>query len=226
MGKYLLLAVGCMLSAWAWAAPGKNLIGRWDCQGNEGATLLEFRNAGSLIYDGEENSYRIQGNAILIPGLSGEDAYRFKLQGQKLTVTFPEGEIIRCQRAVRRAPSGDNQTAAGGGNAHLRGRFCQWSGSSSSYSGTSYSRTAAILFDGQGNAMYGGSESSFSSNEGLTYGSGGGGARGVYQVRGKEVRIRMEDGSQVVATINMRQNDGRITELMVNGKLWATGLCE
>ncbi|GAB4121711.1 MAG: hypothetical protein Fur0026_13550 [Sideroxydans sp.] len=224
MGKYLLFVAGWMVSAWAWAAPGTVLKGRWECMGEEGATVLDFRSSDRLIYDGEENSYRIEGNAIMIPGLFGEEAYRFKLQGKKLAVTFPEGETIHCQRAgtVRQPP--EKQQQMGGNNAALRGRLCQWAGSSSSYSGSSYSRSQRADFDGQGHLVYG-SEMAYSGNEGIAY-SGGGGTRGVYQVQGNQVLIRLEDGSEVTASVNMRQNDGRITELMINGKLWAAGLCD
>lgn len=209
------------LSALA-AGQSSGLLGRWDCQGEEGATVLDFQSANLLRYDGEENAYRIQGNAIMIPGLFGEERYPFKLQGSKLAVTFPEGETIRCRRA-----GGTKQTPGqqeGSNNTALRGRLCQWTGSSSSYSGTSSSRTQSAQFDGQGNLIYS-SESSFSSNEGLAYG-GSGGTRGVYQVQGNTVNIRLEDGSEFMAQVNMRQNDGRITELMIDGKLWAGALCE
>ncbi|MBA3024473.1 MAG: hypothetical protein KKG03_02550 [Gammaproteobacteria bacterium] len=223
MGKYLFFVAGWMVSAWVWAAPGANLVGRWDCQGEEGATVLDFRSSDRLVYDGEENSYRIQGNAIMIPGLFGEEAYRFKLKGKNLAVTFPEGETIRCLRAGSTKQKPGKQQAGGNAGA-LRGRLCQWTGSSSSYSGTSSSRTQSAQFDGQGDLVYS-SESSFSSGAGMAYGSGGG-TRGVYRVQGDRVLIRLEDGSEVNATVNMRQNDGSITELMINGKLWASGLCE
>lgn len=185
--------------------------------------MLDFRSSDRLIYDGEENGYRIQGNAILIAGLFGEESYRFKLHGGKLAVTFPEGETIRCQRGggVKQQPG---QPQAGGNNAALRGRLCQWSGSSSSYSGSSYSNTQHADFDGQGKLVYG-SEMAYSGNEGIAY-AGGGGTRGVYRVQGEQVSIRLEDDSEFMASVNMRQNDGRITELMINGKLWATSLCE
>lgn len=220
---FVLLFATLPASALAAGQPS-GLLGRWNCQGEGGATVLDFQSSSRLVYDGEENAYRIQGNAIMIPGLFGEEAYRFKLQGKKLAVTFPEGETIRCQRAGSAKQVPEKQQQAGGNSAALRGRLCQWTGSSSSYSGTSSSRTQSAQFDGQGNLVYS-SESSFSSGAGLAYG-GSGGTRGVYQVQGNQVQIRLEDGSEVAATVNMRQNDGRITELMINGKLWATGLCE
>lgn len=206
-------------------AAGKNgLLGNWTCQGDGGTTSLVFQSANTLVYDGEMNSYRLQGDAILVPGDWGEEAYRYVLKGNRLQVTFPEGDRISCKRVPAGKREAQREAGTQGGNAQLRGRLCQWSGSSSSYSGSSYSRTASIEFDGQGNAMYS-SESSYSGNAGMAYGSSGG-TRGQYQVDGNQVRIRLEDGSNVVAQVNMRQNDGRITELMANGKLWATGLCQ
>ncbi|MDD2928466.1 MAG: hypothetical protein PHY50_01415 [Sideroxydans sp.] len=170
------------------------------------------------------SSYRLQGDAIMVQGDWGEEAYRYTLKGNRLQVIFPEGDRISCKRVTAESRQAENGNRAQGGDAQLRGRLCQWSGSSSSYSGSSYSRTASIEFDGQGNALYS-SESSYSGNAGMAYGNSGG-TRGQYRVEGDQVTIRLEDGSNVVARVNMRQNDGRITELMANGKLWATGLCQ
>ncbi|MFH2139589.1 MAG: hypothetical protein ABII63_02210 [Pseudomonadota bacterium] len=208
----------------ALAAAKNGLLGEWTCQGDDGTTSLAFRSADSLIYDGEMNRYRLQGDAIMVQGEWGEEAYRYTLKGDRLKVTFPEGDRISCKRVSTAGRQKEDRNRAQRGNAQLRGRLCQWSGSSSSYSGSSYSRTSSIEFDGQGNALYS-NESSYSGNAGMAYGNSGG-TRGQYQVAGNLVTIRLEDGSQVVATVNMRQNDGRITELMENGKLWATGLCQ
>lgn len=224
--RKLFVVLICFIVVPAWASP-QGLLGKWQCQDEEGATVLDFMDRQQLVYDGETNNYRLQGDAIMIQGLFGEEVYRYKLAGKKLAVTFPDGSRINCVRAGEVARSSNaSESTARNGNAYLRGRLCRWSGSSSSYSGTSYSSSATISFDGQGNAMYGGSETSFSSNDGMAYASGGGGTRGSYQVRGNEVRIQLEDGTEILAEVNMRQNDGRITELMANGKLWATGLCE
>lgn len=219
------MLLGLLLATSAAAAEKSGLLGSWTCQGDGSTTSLVFQSANTLLYDGEMNSYRLQGDAIMVPGDWGEEAYRYVLKGNRLQVTFPEGDRISCKRVSakgRQVLKGG--AGAQGGNAQLRGRLCQWSGSSSSYSGSSYSRTAMIEFDGQGNAMYS-SESSYSGNAGMAYGNSGG-TRGQYQVEGNQVTIRLEDGSNVVAQVNMRQNDGRITELMANGKLWATGLCQ
>lgn len=217
----LALLVSLLISTTALAAEKSSLMGEWTCQGDGGTSSLVFH-SDTLVYDGETNSYRLQGGAIMVPGDWGEEAYRYSLKGNRLKVTFPEGDVINCKRVA--AGKKEVRKGSQGGNAQLRGRLCQWSGSSSSYSGNSYSRTAMIEFDGQGNAMYS-SESSYSGNAGMAYGNSGG-TRGQYQVEGNQVRIRLEDGSNVTAQVNMRQNDGRITELMADGKLWATGLCQ
>lgn len=52
------------------------------------------------------------------------------------------------------------------------------------------------------------------------------GEENACRVQGNAVNLRLEDGSELRAQVNMRQDDGRITELMINGKLWATSLCE
>ena len=59
----------------------------------------------------------------------------------------------------------------------------------------------------------------------MGYGSGPG-AGGTYRVTGDVIHFTFRDGSTGTAKVNMRQNDGRITELMFNGQLYATGLCQ
>ena len=227
MKTHILFGLACWLGLVTSAAAADKtaaLLGHWNCQGEDGATVLEFQSRDTLVYDGEVNRYRLQGDAIMLQGMWGEEAYRFRLKNKRLEVAFPDGGRIQCTRAGKSTAGGGMGSVAGGSNAQLRGRLCRWSGSSSSYSGTSYSSTAAIEFDGRGQVMYS-SESSFSGNSGIAYG-GSGGTPGTYQVNGNDVIVRLEDGSQISAHVNMRQNDGRITELMVKGKLWATGLCE
>ncbi|MFQ5584857.1 MAG: hypothetical protein ACE5GL_10515, partial [Calditrichia bacterium] len=85
--------------------------------------------------------------------------------------------------------------------------------------------TQWAYFDGQGGFSYG-SEASFSSDDGLAYGGSPGGEKGTYRVAGDQVYLTFADGSQGVATVKIRQNDGRITELMYEGDLYAAELCE
>ena len=88
----------------------------------------------------------------------------------------------------------------------------------------SYSSSTRVWFDGAGRFSTR-SESSFSGSAGSGYGSGPG-SGGTYRIAGDEVRLTFGDGSTGTARVNMRQADGRITELMFNGQLYATGLCE
>ncbi|HNI57895.1 MAG TPA: hypothetical protein PKZ00_09950 [Elusimicrobiota bacterium] len=38
--------------------------------------------------------------------------------------------------------------------------------------------------------------------------------------------LTLSDGTTGVATVNMRQSDGSVSELMYEGTLYAKGLCE
>ena len=52
------------------------------------------------------------------------------------------------------------------------------------------------------------------------------GPGGRYRVQGNQVFLTLSDGSTGVATVNMRQSDGSVSELMYEGTLYAKGLCE
>ena len=118
------------------------------------------------------------------------------------------------------------QQSGSGQEYLLQGTLCSWSGSSSGYGNSSYSSSTRVYFDGQGNFSYS-SESSFSGDAGMAYGGNqGAGNAGTYRVAGNQVHLQFNDGTTGVAQINMQQDDGRITELMYEGTLYGTGLCE
>ena len=118
------------------------------------------------------------------------------------------------------------QPAGSGQEYLLQGTLCSWSGSSSGYGNSSSSSSTRVYFDGQGNFSYS-SESSFSGDAGMAYGGNQGtGNGGIYRVVGNQVQLQFNDGTTGVAQINMQQDDGRITELMYEGTLYGTGLCE
>lgn len=202
------------------------LLGHWQCQSDEGQLLLEFQSANRLIFDGEPNRYSLQPGIIVVEEEFGPVPYPYVLQGDKLTVQFPDGDALRCMRAAARraAPAAPAKppAAGGGSNAQLKGRLCNWGGSSSSSSG--YYRITSMVFDGAGGVVYS-SEATFGSDAGGYYGKSGG-TPGSYQVSGDTVQIRLQDGGTTTARVNMRQNDGRITELMINNQLWAGALCQ
>ena len=104
----------------------------------------------------------------------------------------------------------------------LQGTFCTWSGSSSS-SG-SYSTSRWAKFDGIGRFFYG-SSSSYSSTQGNMY-NGSPENAGVYEVRGKHIYLRYDEGGCDVANIYNRAANGVITEVMFEGTIYASVLCE
>lgn len=214
----------CTVFSAAFAAENTaGLLGPWSCQSDDGKVALEFRTQNELVYGGEPVRYMLRPGAIIVPGDFGPEEYRYTLKGNHLNLIFPSGQHVECRRTAANAT--EAPAATGGGNpAQLSGRLCKYSGSSSSYSGSSYSSLSTAEFDGRGHLVYG-SESSFSSQAGSGYGSRGG-TRGTYRINGDKVFIQLEDGSATTARVNFRLNDGRITELVVDGKIWGAGLCE
>jgi hypothetical protein len=104
----------------------------------------------------------------------------------------------------------------------LRGRLCSWSGSSGG--GSSFSTTYWARFDGRGRFVYG-SESSYSGGNG-SMNNGGAEGGGTYEVRGNRIILRYDEGGVDVAAVHNRAADGRITEVMFEGRLYAAALCE
>lgn len=112
----------------------------------------------------------------------------------------------------------------------LRGSLCNYSG------GSVASWTKRVNFDGRGHCSAG-SEMAFGgqftdqggNNTGFYAGASGNqydnSNAGTYTVSGNTVTVRL-GGDVITCTVNMRQNDGRITELMCDGKLYGAGLCE
>lgn len=217
------------------------LIGCWRCEDAGESSLIEFREDNVMLYDGDAARYSKTSAAIQMETEFGPIEYPYSLSGNLLTLEFPGGYQLRCTRtgcsgAPRSAPQdyGDydrNEYApqpsapqSSGNESLLSGQFCHWGGSSSSYTGSSYSHSERVYFDGQGRFTTG-SEASFNSPEGLAYGGGNDGG-GTYRVVGNEVHLMFTDGSTGVATVYNRGQGGRVTELMYNGDLYAPQLCE
>jgi hypothetical protein len=208
---------------------GGSLIGAWQCTGNFGSAELVFESQHKLVFDSEEAIYQVVPGAIRVQDEEGPVDYMYTLKGRNLSVTLPDGTTMQCVKGnggISKHGGESNEptgTSAGkGSNWQLRGMLCSWSGSSSSSSG--YSRTTRVAFDGQGGFRYG-SESSFSSGAGQAYGLGGGN-HGTYRVSGNKVYLTFSDGGSGVAQVHMKQNSGMITELMYEGTLYASGLCD
>lgn len=207
---------------------GNSLLGKWIFQNQQGQLVLEFLSSTQLSFNGEITQYRLQDGIIQAMGDYGYIDYPYSLSSGVLNITFPEGYMIPFSRASgysqgNNSRSQDDKPVAGDSNWQLQGALCSWSGSSNDYS--SYSRTQKIAFDGKGNFSYG-SEASFSSDAGLAYSGDPGAERGTYRVGENSVILYFQSGEVYTVQIHMRQNNGMITELMYEGTLYATGLCE
>lgn len=207
---------------------GPGLIGSWQCKSAISSDSLVFKSENNLIFNDEAFNYTLAPGVIRVQEEYGLVDYPYTLDKGILNVIMPDGTMLRCtkagdagQKAAERGMAGEKK--AGGQEYQLRGTLCQWAGGSP-YASSSYSRTTRITFDGNGRFSYG-SETSFGSKEGMAYG-GSPVNGGTYRIEGDKVYLTFSDGSTGAATVHMRQNDGRITELMYNGELYATGLCE
>ncbi len=175
-----------------------SVIGCWLCESEGERSEMEFREDDVALFDGEPSRYALTDDAIQVETEFGVIDYPYKLEGNSLVLIFPGDYRIPCtrikceggKRPVAEDQRGTYEQSAvppsrqmeGSGNEHLlRGMFCHWSGSSSSYSGSSYSHSLRVSFDGQGHFATG-SESSFDNPSGLGYGSGDG-SGGTYSIK-------------------------------------------
>ncbi len=204
----------------------KKLLGRWEYNSSEGNIVLSFVSENKLVYDGEQVYYTLGNGAFNVNGDFGIVTYPFTLSGDNLTISFPEGYQLTFRRAQKTSGSqGTGKTGSNKGSVgQLYGKLCFYSGSSTTYS--SYSRMEYIYFDGNGRFQFW-KETSYSSDAGLAYGQDQDpNYIGSYSVNGDVVTMTFDSGQTNVLRVYMRQNSGRITELMYKDKLYATGLCE
>ena len=185
--------------------------------------------AMGICYDQQSGSFfeaYFQGNQLIF-NLIEPDQNNMPDYSRSRELIFSRSTGTQPSSYPQTAPSTPAQQPAGSGQEYLlQGTLCSWSGSSSGYGNSSYSRSTKVYFDGQGNFSYS-SEASFSGDAGIAYGGDqGSGQGGTYRIVGNQVYLQFNDGTSGVAQINMQQNDGRITELMYEGTLYATGLCE
>ncbi len=206
---------------------GQALSGQWIFQNQQGQLTLEFLSADQLRFNGENARYQLKEGVIQVMGDYGWVDYPYTMSQGILNITFPDGSKYPFTKSAitaqnQQAQSQQANRAGGGATWQLKGMLCSWSGSSSSESG--YSRTRRIVFDGQGNFQFG-SEASFSSSSGIAYSGNPNVQTGTYSVGESIVTLNFKDGSVYQVKINIRQDNGMITELMYSGTLYATGLC-
>ena len=188
----------------------------WKCSFQGQTTYLALLPSGVLSLHGAGTRYKLQGSTLKVFQDGTWVDYPFSLKGsgrkRKLRITVPGRGAFSCKPLPR------------GAQHQLSGLLCSYSGSSNYFAGTSFASSTRIMFDGKGR-FRSKSESSFSAPEGQVYG-GGGKEGGYYRVVGRRIFFVFDDGSGGIARVRMRQPDGGITEVMYEGTLFATQLCD
>jgi len=224
------------------------LIGNWKFESNGLSVLLQIKPGNQLIFDGEAARYDLVENAIRVYDEYGfYYDYAYTLSDNTLHITFPDGyqypffraagspENMTGQPAMQNQgqsqaqnpPQPENGTNKGGNNPKNRfmyGSLCSYS-SSSGY-GSSYSSSEVLTFDGNGNFSYR-QGSSYSGGGDMYYNSGADDRiYGTYQVMEGYVLLLYKNGNVQNTKINITQNSGEITELLIGSVLFAKSLCE
>mgnify|MGYP000206360507 CR=1 FL=1 len=235
---FLAAAVACPVAGASAGEGGscasKGLLGSWQCSGEQGSSQLVFQSEDVLVYDGEASSYMLAPGVIRVVEDFMPVDYPYALKGDSLAVTFPDGSRIQCVRVKPGAKPAEEKRAAtppasGGHERFVKGSFCAHSSIA----------TRRYNFDGAGRFSFGAevadawNTKDAGGNVTGTLGYYGGNQYeptkgGTYKVSGDRVVLTWSDGSTEAYRVNMRQNDGRITELQGegNGLFLATGLCE
>jgi len=213
-----------------------DLKGKWIFTEGDVNLELIFQSENKLIFDGEAANYSLAPGIIRVQDEYYIIDYPFVLEGKTMTITFPEGYQLIFTRAENNAGNSSAKETENLGNDSvqntfsrtsgeeylLQGKLCNWSGSSGSSS--SYSTTRWIYFDGQGN-FQDGSETSFSSNDGL-YGGNEQGNSGTYRVSGNYIYLNYNDGSTIRANVYFRQDDNSISEIEYDGDIYGKTICD
>jgi hypothetical protein len=225
--------LACVLASMSVVACAQSApSGRWDCETDVGPAQLEFRSSKQLVFAGTERVYRIVGNAIQVIEDGLPVNYAFRLAGDRLDITTPDGDPIACRKAGTSAAAPPDRGPADSGkrgaerqfNHLLSGALCAWAGATGNNGSTS--RTTTVRFDGRGQFAVS-VDSSFGGDNGLGYGGGESGS-GRYEVTapqvGAPIRIRWSTGEDDVAYVS-HVVSGRVAEIKYGSTLFAAGLC-
>ena len=227
--RLLMFVIAIAMDASGWGAGGgsaASIVGTWTCQMTAsdgtpaGQGSLTFTADGLFQTTQGTWNYELTGDGqLIVSGGGGQGVYQVDaLTETTLVFRYSDGSSFSCQRSQ----GGTGTGAQGGGQtSQLYGNFCTFSGSS--FGGT-YGRLTVISFDGRGKWSTG-SETYSSGSEGTFYGTGGG-ERGTYSVQGDTIYYTTPDGYRGTAQVYVRQPSGEITEIMVDGVLYAKAVCE
>ena len=207
------------------AAPavGAGLVGSWECQTSDGPARLLFESETRLRYNGSAMAYTRAPGRLTVVGEDGPAEYSYRLAGESLEIAGPDIRM-QCRRGQAvAAPSPAGPTDAAG---LLDGQLCNYSSSSSAVAG-GYSTLRVLIFDGKGRFRLG-SEVSSSGPSGSAYGTNPakvGACRVEGATRGASVYLTFDNGGAHRGEVH-HVYQGRITELMIEGNLYAAELCQ
>ena len=196
----------------------QSLHGKWIAHSGSEQASLEFISQNQLRYNGEVLYYQIIGSNIRVADeYFGYVEYPYTLKNKTLYITFPEGYTLKFHHPKKVKLRGND----GNDTYLLRGRLCSYS---SSYNG-GYSHSDRLYFDGNG--RYSTREQTYSSGDAGSYvNEGASGHGGSYSVNGVNVYIHVDNGNSFKGKVTQRASNGMITGIEVNGKIFATGLCD
>ena len=206
----------------------RKLLGKWECKTEEGTSILEFISENKLEFDGDQKEYRLEKGIVKVHELFGDTDYPYSLNGNRLSITFPEGDVLEFQKIGKEEKTvhvkGKGKKAGSADEYLLKGKFFSYSNVSSTGGSSSWERW--VIFDGKGNFTFG-SEASHSVNtEEVT-----GGAynrdeseenKGTYRVAGDRIIVTFSDGSTDEAEVIERWEDGSIAGFKYQGKSYGS----
>lgn len=207
------------------------IVGTWTCQMTAydgtpaGQGSLTFTADG--LFQTTQGTWNYQltgGGQLVVSGSGGQGTYQVDtLTDTTLVFRYSDGSTFSCQRNE----GGSGQTSGGTGaqpggadTALLYGTFCHFSGSSI---GGTYGQMTSISFDGQGRWSLGGE--TYSSGSAGTFYGGGAQDSGIYSVQGQTIYYQTSDGYQGTAQVYVQQPTGEITEIVLDGDVYAKELC-
>lgn len=111
--------------------PASALLGTWQCQMPTGTSTLVFESPTHLNLDGYRAKYSLVQNAIRVTDEDGTADYPYRLQGNVLTIDFPEGYELQFTKVSERAEYTD--PADGGEGDYDDGGYDEGQGTAGGY---------------------------------------------------------------------------------------------
>jgi hypothetical protein len=139
--RFLLLKIVILTPLLAGATPDSSaLLGQWVCNSPQGSMLLVFESSSQLVFDGEYTQYTLVPGAIQVPGEYGPVNFPYTLNGNTLSITFPNGQIYTFRkRDGGRAAGNTGASSTSEVDRQLRNILLSTAWSHFSFSGGTYS---------------------------------------------------------------------------------------